>query len=303
MDIPVVDFEPFLKGTREDRTAVSNELIAHMKEYGFVYLKNYGMSNEVVEKMFKMSKEFFQKPVDYKKRVEKSHETFCGYDGMGEESLSVDRPGDLKESYMIKRNGTPWPSDWPHFKDFVLSFHRKVYELGLEVLRSFTIGLNLKENLFDEKFSNGEVTLLRLLHYPPLPDSVKEKQIRCGEHTDYGALTILFQDSLGGLQVRHRNGDWIQAPYIPDTILINIGDVMEIWTNGTLISTEHRVINPEDNRKEESRYSIAFFFDPDLQTEIKPLNEFTSESIPAKYASKTFKDHLFGKYSVTYSKF
>jgi len=303
MEIPVIDFGTFVNGTSEERKAVSNELIGHVKEYGFVYLKNYGLSNELVQKMFDLSKNFFQKPVDYKKTVKKSHETFCGYDGMEEESLSTDRPGDLKESYMIKRCGTPWPSDWPQFKEFILAFHRQVYDLGLEVLRSFSIGLDLKENMFDDKFSNGEVTLLRLLHYPPLPQSIKEKQIRCGEHTDYGALTLLFQDTNGGLQVRHRNGEWINAPYIPGTILINVGDVMEMWTNGTLISTEHRVVNPEDNRKEVSRYSFAFFFDPDLQTEIKSLDEFVSESIPAKYATKTFKDHLFGKYSATYSKF
>ncbi len=303
MEIPVIDFELFLKGTTEERKTVSDELIAHVKEYGFVYLKNYGISNELVQEMFKMSKEFFEKPADYKKSVKKSHETFCGYDRLGEESLSTDRPGDLKESYMIKRCGTPWPSDWPQFKDFILSFHRQVYELGLEVLRSFSIGLDLKENLFDNKFNNGEVTLLRLLHYPPLLDLIKEKQIRCGEHTDYGALTLLFQDNKRGLQVKHRNGEWIQAPYIPDTILINVGDVMEMWTNGTLISTEHRVVNPEDNHKEVSRYSIAFFFDPDLQTEIKALDKFISESNPPKYATKTFKDHLFGKYSATYSKF
>jgi isopenicillin N synthase-like dioxygenase len=130
---------------------------------------------------------------------------------------------------------------------------------------------------------------------------VQHNQIRCGEHTDYGALTLLFQDSTGGLEVKSKTGEWIPAVHFPNTILINVGDVMEMWTNGLLKSTLHRVINPNDGSQHRSRYSAVFFCQPDLNSEIKCLEAFVSTEKPAGYPKKLFKEHLFGKYSATYS--
>jgi isopenicillin N synthase-like dioxygenase len=161
MEIPLVDFECFLNGDCESRKRVSEKLIAIVKEYGFVYLKNFGIPNECISEMFALSERFFGKPIEYKRFVQKSHETFCGYDGLEEEKLAADRPGDLKESYMIKRYGTPWPSNWDEFKELILSFHTKCYQLALEILRAFAIGLDLDIRHFDTKFNNGDVTLLR----------------------------------------------------------------------------------------------------------------------------------------------
>ncbi len=161
MEIPLVDFEFFLNGDFESRKLVSEKLVTNVKEYGFVYLKNFGITNECISEMFALSEKFFGKPIEYKRSVQKSHETFCGYDGMEEEKLAVDRPGDLKESYMVKRFGTPWPNDWDDFKEFILSFHTKCYQLALEILRAFAIGLDLDVYHFDTKFNNGDVTLLR----------------------------------------------------------------------------------------------------------------------------------------------
>lgn len=301
MEIPVVDFSAFLNGNQDEKICVSNELINVVKNYGFVYLKNINIPKDEIEKAFEMSKTFFSKSLEYKMSVKKSHETFCGYDALLVEKLTSDKPGDLKESYMIKKNGTPWPSDWDEFKQAMYLFHSQCYSLVMEILRSFAIGLNLNSNYFDDKFHNGDVTLLRLLHYPPLPDEIEHGQIRAGEHTDYGALTLLFQDEVGGLEVKTLDNKWIPAPYIPNTILINVGDVMQMWTNGFLNSTPHRVVNPVNERKSTSRYSIAFFTDPDLDCLIKPIDNFVSEDNPSKYPVKLFRDHLFYKYKTTYS--
>ena len=207
---------------------------------------------------------------------------------------------DLKESFMMKKDGTPWPKEWLKFEDFMRMFHMKCYLLALEILRSFAIGLNLDPSLFDTKFNNGDCALLRILHYPPLPDSIENKQIRAGEHTDYGALTILFQDSIGGLEVKTVDNKWISAPYYEDTVLINVGDVMEMWTNGLLKSTLHRVVNPTDERVNKPRYSSAFFCDPDLDAEINCIEDFVTVERPLKYPSKLYKDHILGKYKATY---
>lgn len=300
--IPVVDFHLFLNGTHEERKLVSKELVEAVKQYGFVYLRNYGIEKCLVEQLFQLVREFFQQPIEKKLLVKKSHETFCGYDGMCEEKLTEDRPGDLKESYMMKRYGTPWPQDWTQFREFMESFQRKCYLLALEVLRSFLIGLDLDHSLFDNKFNNGDCALLRLLHYPPLPEHIEDRQIRAGEHTDYGALTILFQDSIGGLEVQTVDNRWISAPFIENTVLINVGDVLEMWTNGLLKSTLHRVVNPiDDERKSKPRYSCAFFCDPDLDAEIKCIDEFIGVDKPIRYPTKLYKEHIMGKYKATYA--
>lgn len=300
--IPIVDFSDFLKGNTTDQERVSKELIEVVKKFGFVYLRNYGISKNLVEKLFALTKEFFDQSIDKKLAVKKSHTTFCGYDALLAEKLTNERPADLKESFMIKQNGTPWPNEWSEFKEFMQMFHSRCYSLAIEILRSFAIGLDLDQSLFDTKFNNGDCALLRVLHYPPLPDKIEPAQIRAGEHTDYGALTILFQDNIGGLEVQTVDSKWISAPYYEDTVLINVGDVMEMWTNGVLKSTLHRVVNPiDDEKKLRSRYSTAFFCDPDLDAEINTIENFLSIQKPSKYPSKLYKDHIIGKYKATYA--
>ena len=198
--IPIIDFMSYLNGDFDEKLKVSKEILAAIKTYGFVYLKNYGISKSVIENMFNLSKEFFKLPIDVKQLVKKSPVTFCGYDQIEVEKLSTERPGDLKESYMIKQDGTPWPttdtnSNLINFKETILDFHKKCYELGFDIFRSIMLGLGIDPCLFDDKFS-GECTTLRLLHYPPLPEQIHSNQIRCGEHTDYGGVSFLFQDSV-----------------------------------------------------------------------------------------------------------
>ena len=300
MNLPILDFNGYLNGDSNDQKHVSYELIKAIRTYGFVYLKNFGISNDLIKKLFDFNKQFFDKPIEYKKLVSKSMKTFCGYDGLLEEKLTNSRPGDLKESFMMKQEGTPWPSDWNDFEEFMHLFHSKSHNLALTILRSFADGLDLDRNKFDSNFDKGECTLMRLLHYPPLPSKIETNQIRAGEHTDYGALTILFQDSIGGLEVKTLDNQWIPAPFVENTILINVGDVMEMWTNGYLRSTPHRVVNPSDDKSFKSRYSVAFFCDPDLETEINCIEKFVNEDSPLKYGKKRYKDHLFEKYKATY---
>ena len=300
--IPIVDFDAFLNGTLNERKQVSIELIQVVKKFGFVYLKNYGFPKGIVEKLFKLNQDFFDQSLEKKLTMRKTHETFCGYDALQDEKLTDDRPSDLKESYMLKQYGTPWPNDLPEFKEFMLDFHHKCYLLASEILRSFAIGLNLDQNIFESKFNKLECTIVRLLHYPPLPEQTEPHQIRAGEHTDYGALSILFQDSIGGLEVKSTENEWIPASYYDNTIIINVGDAMEMLTNGLLKSTLHRVVNPKDDSKQKSRYSVVFFCDPDLDAEIKCIEDFVSQDNPAKFSPLLYKEHLMKKLKATYPK-
>ena len=118
-----------------------------------------------------------------------------------------------------------------------------------------------------------------------------------------GALTILFQDSIGGLEVKTIENEWIPAPYYENTVLINVGNVMEIWTNGLLKSTPHRVANPNDYRKKKSRYSNVYFFEPDFDVELNCMDGFVSESNPARFKSILYKDYLLENLKSSYNKY
>lgn len=300
--ISIVDFAGYLNGDLNAKLEVSMNLISSMKSCGFAYLKNFGIANDEVQDMFRLSQEFFLLPIETKETVKKTHNTFCGYDRIELERLSESRPADHKESFMVKQYGTPWLSQDTEFKNKMLSFHKKCLDLGFSIFGSILLGLDVDPSLFDNQFSKGECTILRLLCYPPMPEPAQLNQLWCGEHTDYGVCTILFQDSIGGLEIKTRDGDWMPAPKIENTVLINIGDCMEIWTRGYLVATPHRVIQPnEEEKKGLSRYSAAFFFEPDMDCEMKQFKKFQDLAFETKYLSKTYGEHLNSKYNATYS--
>jgi isopenicillin N synthase-like dioxygenase len=265
-EISIVDFEGYLNGDEATKTHVAKQLLAALKSCGFVYLENFGITPTEVEQMFAMSKKFFDSSFDLKQSVKKSHTSFCGYDKLEFEKLSKDRPADYKESYMIKQTETPWPqlsdSADQQFKQTMLSFHKKCLNLSLSILHAILLSLDIADpTLFDDKFKSEQNTILRLLHYPPMPQPRPDNQLRCAEHTDYGAVSFLFQDSVGGLEIKTLQNKWLPAPPIQNTILVNLGDCIEMWTHGFLRASPHRVVNTDlIEKKRLARYSTAFFF-------------------------------------------
>ena len=217
--IPIIDFDVFLKGDSSSKLSVSKDLVSAVKTFGFVYLKTLTMSKQQIDEMFELSRLFFQSSLPLKHSVAKSHETFCGYDAVELEKLSKERPADYKESFMINQFGTPWPAFYDptqssHFKLAMLEFHQKCFDLGFSIFTSLLLGLDVETALFDNQFSKGECTIMRLLHYPPMLETNKENQLRCGEHTDYGALSFLFQDSVGGLEIKTKEGFFFQSYFL-----------------------------------------------------------------------------------------
>jgi len=156
------------------------------------------------------------------------------------------------------------------------------------LLKLFTYSLNLPEDFFDDRLSDQAHTL-RFLHYPALDETCMEQaqlegQVRAGEHSDYGAITLLFQDNVGGLQVKRSDDQWIEAPCVPGTILVNTGDLMQYWTNNIFLSTRHRVGMPSARHKwGKDRYSIAFFVHPNETAGISPLPSCISAENPCHY--------------------
>ncbi len=217
---------------------------------------------------------------------------------------------DLKESMEIgKEPSSDYENNWPThdggaFRHTMLQFFDTAHNLHLEVLDAIGIGLGFRPRYFD-RFCDAKDHNLRLLHYPAVPKTLldKEGQTRAGAHTDYGTLTLLFQDNRGGLQVRDTSGKFVQAPPIDGTIVINAGDLLSRWSNDIIKSTEHRVVSPPSaptDPEYPARYSIAYFCNPNWNASIECLDGCWSSKNPKKYAPVNTHDYLVSRLKATY---
>jgi isopenicillin N synthase-like dioxygenase len=186
-----------------------------------------------------------------------------------------------------------WPQT-PGFRDTALGYFDALWRLGLELHLAIAADLGLKPAFFADKFDRPMATL-RLLHYPPR-NADQGTTPGAGEHTDYGSLTILLTDSVGGLEVRRRDGAWIAAPPIPGAFICNIGDCLMRWSNDIYVSTPHRVTSPPGR----DRYSVAFFLDPNPEAMIACLPGCAEPGRRPKYAPVLAADYLKERLVATY---
>ncbi|KAL3423339.1 2OG-Fe(II)oxygenase [Phlyctema vagabunda] len=302
--IPLVDFSLFLNGTPSQRQATAESILHGFQTAGFIYLKNIPIASSTVQSTFATSAKFFTRSQEEKDTLAwTTPAANRGYVAHGREKVSnmiskedvaalKAQAPDLKESFEIGREGEEGhPNNWPtsdtaaaDFKEVMCSFFGMCKDLHIEVMRAIAVGMGLSESYFDEYTDVGDNTL-RLLHYPSVPKSVfsaNKFQVRAGEHTDYGSITLLFQDDRGGLQVKSPNGTFVNATPIPGTVVVNAGDLLARWSNDTIKSTLHRVIEPpggkEIDGKYPARYSMAYFCNPNFKSFI--------EAIPGTYESE-----------------
>lgn len=275
MSIPVVDFGAYSLSkedvTEEQMHKLSQELKTAFTQVGFVYLKNTGITEEEVDRVMAVSKTFFLQADEAKRPFSRTNFAVSpnhGWVSVETERLNPRRPGDLKEAFNISsfHPDIKWPPAIKGFQEIQTSFFHRCKELSLRVLRvmAHSLGLDPEVFLSAHRFigtgENG--TTLRSLYYPPINhETVKEGQLRCGEHSDYGSITLLFQSS-GGLQVRTRSGEFITPSKAPGAVLINIADLMQRWTSDEFVSVLHRVLLPPAGDSS-GRQSLAFFVQPD----------------------------------------
>ncbi len=310
-DIPVIDIKS-LYGS--DKAAIENTaaLIGEAcRGIGFFYIKGHALSLADIEALFSTSHDFFALPEAVKKQVEISPKTGNrGYVPMRGEALDPSKPADLKEAFNIGlelatddpellagarfRALNLWPEQ-PGFRRAMLGYFDTALDIGRRLHIAFAADLGLKTDHFEDKLDRPLATL-RLLHYPPQPDAVEDGQMGAGAHTDYGCVTLLLTDEVGGLEVRTRSGDWVKAPYIPGAFVCNIGDCLMRWTNDTYMSTPHRVVSPAGRE----RYSIAFFLDPNPEAIIECLPNCSGPENPARYAPIRGDDYLESRLNPTY---
>lgn len=176
------------------------------------------------------------------------------------------------------------------------SYNKAVTNLGMSLLPILSRAMGKQEDFLDFAF-NPPSTTLALLHYSPMPKADAD-HFGSAPHTDYGFLTILAQDDVGGLEVQDHDGSWISAPPISDTYVVNIGDILARWTNDKFRSTPHRVRNRDPER---DRYSVPFFFDPNLAAEIKVIEGFEDAESATKFPPVRFGDYFANRLNLNYA--
>ena len=304
-EIPVVDVAPLIDGT--DPRSVAQKIGAACEQVGFFYVKHHGIPPEVVKRTYQAAKAFFDLPFEAKQllHVAKSGPTLRGYNPMYAENVDPENTRDFKESFdfgLHQEEVSPFfgpnlmPSELAGFEETCEAYHSAMMELARKLVGALSLSLGLPADHF-EAMQRNPITIQRLQHYPPQTDVVGPEEIGIGAHTDYGFLTILSQDSVGGLQVRNRAGEWIAAPPIEGTFIINIGDLVETLTNGRYASTIHRVVNTSGRE----RYSIPFFIDLDFDAVVEPLPTCVSSENPPKYPAYTCGEHKFRRYVDSYA--
>ena len=268
-----------------------------------MYLKNSGIKPDLIAKTFEHSKQFFDLTLAEKNQLAWSDKfSNRGYVGLGRERLDENKPGDLKEAYNIGLESSlhnQWLEGDKEFRSLMLDFFSACTTAATKIARAMAIALKLPESFLIDRHDKQDNTL-RLLHYPPIEKALEQDQLRAGEHSDYGSFTLLFQDTIGGLEVRNAHDEWIEAPFIPETVLVNTGDLMQRWTNHIFRSTKHRVGIPQDQKVKQSRYSIAFFCHPNHDTEISCLKTCQSAEYPPLYPPITAGDYLLSRLQATY---
>ncbi|KAF7725436.1 hypothetical protein EC973_009610 [Apophysomyces ossiformis] len=287
--IPVVDFSLF----ESDPKKCGQIVFEAAKNVGFFYLRNFGIEKDRVQKLFDLSQSFFALPMEEKLKYVNAKDNL-GYLPLNQEKVDVDSNAlEEKESFHFqKQRGQHLPALLDEHAEEIHQFIRDCHALSLKVTMCLALGLEIPEDQGGERwfsdrhaFEAESRDVLRILHYPPCASAEDADTIRIGAHSDYGSVTILFQKGVGGLEIQKNQEDdseWIEAPAIPDTVIVNLGDCLGYWTNGLLRSTRHRVVFKPETRAQ-PRYSMAFF----LQGGNIPL-----DPIPSPFVSNQFQGEI-----------
>ncbi|AFZ02499.1 isopenicillin N synthase family dioxygenase [Calothrix sp. PCC 6303] len=264
--IQVIDFSLFTQGNVQDKQAVIQQIYEACHQTGFMYLQNIDICPKLINRVFEQNKSFFNLPLATKQQFAWNNElSNQGYVGIAKENLNPEQPGDFKEAFNITgfENGSI-PS---LFDASIPEFYQACTKLGNQILVAIALSLKLPLDFFTNHHNQDNHTMRSLCY--PVPTNSSNNKLGAGEHSDYGSITLLFQDEISGLEIQETSGEWIAAPVIPGTVIVNTGDLMQRWTNDLFPSTKHRVVIPPDIQK--PRYSIAFFCHPNYDTVILPL--------------------------------
>jgi isopenicillin N synthase-like dioxygenase len=313
--IPVVDIAPLADLGSAAAAEAARALCGAYEAIGFAYIAGHGIEPDLVDAAFAASRDFHASPLERKQslRINAAHRGYMGLATSTVVTSTVARntKPNLSESLMIMHALAPddpdvlagkplqgpnqWPDWLPGFRATIEAYIAAQELVARRLLGAFTLGLGLADGWFGPLFEKP-TTFLRLLHYPPQPVDTPDGQFGSAPHTDYGCMTILAQDETGGLQVRNRAGEWLDAPPIPGAFVLNLGDLMPRWTNDRFVSTPHRVVN----RSGRDRYSLPYFFDPNMDVQIECLPGCSGPANPWRYGKMRYGDYLMERLDKNY---
>ena len=279
--IPVIDVSGAISGA--DIKGVADAIYAAATDHGFFYILNHGIDPALMEQAFAVAKAFFDLPEAAKQAVAVNKKQ-RGWLAQGMSRLQGSKTHDLKEVFFWGTHMEPddadvlagkplcavnqWPDDFPRLHADLTPYYDAVCQVARRVMAAVAVSLDQPTDFFEAAYAKP-LARGQLVYYPSSTAADEaEERFGVAPHTDFGVLTVLMQDNSGGLQVRAKSGDWIEAPPIPGTLVCNIGDLLARWSNNRFASTVHRVIN----RTSKARYSIPVFFDPHTDTVVDPCD-------------------------------
>ena len=300
----VIDFKDYGIGVEDSANVtadilkdIGKRIIDNFKTYGFCYLKNHGIDENLLNEYRRVSRSFFQQPESFKAQYPMGIEYMFGYVKMEKETLNNERSvGDLHEAF----NYVPtYDKAWPPVNNFEIltkEFYEAAKVLTNQMYDILSLGLDLPIDFLRKL--HGKNLQTRTIYFPVIEDSwnVASDQARLGEHTDWGTFTFNFQDSTGGLEVQTPDGEFVAANPIPGTCVVTPSILLQRWTSDKIKGSVHRVMVPNDERRKKIRQSLIFFVNPDDDVEVKCLDGSN------KYPPVLVKDYLGSraKYSQKY---
>lgn len=316
-EIPVIDLSPYRGGAQAEKRLVAEAVGAACRSVGFLVITGHGVDPQLIEDLRAVTTEFFALPDEDKFRIEMPPDRYRGYMAEAESlaaSYGSGSPPDLKESLTIGPVDVPaddpyfsqelagaffaenlWPTRPAGLREIWEGYYREMERLATEIMRIFALALDLDEHYFDSSVDH-HITNMSAIHYPPLLTEPLPGQLRGGAHTDFGSITIVQRDAApGGLQVL-LDGEWVPAPYVENSFVINLGDLMAEWTNDEWVSTVHRVALPPAREDASSdRLAFTFFHQPNYDATIEVIPTCTGPDRPAKYGTTTSGAHIKAK--------
>lgn len=301
-EVPTLSLAAYTSGTPEQRQQFIDGLFSGIKDYGFIILTDHGVDTKLFDRGYEILQKVFQLPAEAKnKYIPPARDGQRGYTPFGKEHAKDSPVMDLKEFWHVGRElaaGHPdrahqpdniWPEEFPEFKTVFLGLFNQLEIAGATMLEALTSPLKVEKDFFAKMIHNGS-SVFRLLHYPPIAEGVDPRCLRAAPHEDINFITILPAATGGGLQLKDRDGRWLDVNAENGTLIVDAGDMLARLTNDVIPSTTHQVVNsPESGHK--SRYSMPFFMHPRPEAMLSCLPSCVGEG--AKYADITAGQFLY----------
>ncbi|AAQ16078.1 iron/ascorbate oxidoreductase family protein, putative [Trypanosoma brucei brucei TREU927] len=309
--LPVIDVSPLFGGESAEKERVSKQIDNACRTWGFFYIVGHPIQQEQIERVLDVAKNYFSLPMEEKLQLDiRKSKLYRGYIAFGAED-----PDDAKvygyEGFNMGHHlpkhhpevmaGVPLrgpnihPTQVKGWAEEMENQYDDMWALSLVILRAMALGLGLREDFFDSKFMDP-MCELNIKHYPS-PTTTGKKSHLLIEHADFCAITLLYQDGVGGLQIRGLSGELMDVPPVEGSFVVNLGDMMEMWTNGQYRSTKHRVVATD-----KERYSMPFFCNPNPNVIVKCLDNCHSEENPPRYPPVRAVDWVLKRFAEAYGK-